>query len=124
MFREGMTLIELIKALLTSQPYSEHRNWTTGFCFHSDWTLGYFANFYNIGSHVADPSYVDRPEARIESFRESEIYGPKTDRLKACNFNTPEKCKVNSVVCHYQTPESMSRLYKSAKAVFPGRYRD
>ena len=123
-FQDGMTLIELIKALLSNEMYSGHYNWTYGLCFHSDWLWGYFVNFYNIGSHVADPAFANVSESRLEAFEDSEIHTGVNSYTGTCTSDSPEKCKVTSVMCHYQTPESMSRLYESAKAMFPGRYRD
>ena len=123
-FQDGMTLVELIKALLSNEMYSGHYNWTYGLCFHSDWLWGYFVNFYNIGSHVADPAYADVLESRLEAFEDSEIHSALNSYTGTCTAYSPETCNVSSVICHYQTPESMSHLYESAKAMFPGRYRD
>jgi hypothetical protein len=41
---------------------------------HSDWVIGYFANYYNISRHVVEPYYADVPHARIEPYKNSEIY--------------------------------------------------
>ena len=37
LFSEGMSLMDLMYAYVTHQPYSEYKKWTTGFCLHSDW---------------------------------------------------------------------------------------
>lgn len=36
-FQNGMTLADLAYAYATHQPYEHYRNWTNGFCLHSDW---------------------------------------------------------------------------------------
>ena len=36
-FRSGMTLADLSYAYALHQPFANYRNWTTGFCLHSDW---------------------------------------------------------------------------------------
>lgn len=36
-FRNGMTLADLSYAYTLHQPFGKYRNWTTGFCLHSDW---------------------------------------------------------------------------------------
>lgn len=36
-FNSGMTLADLSYAYALHQPFDQYRNWTTGFCLHSDW---------------------------------------------------------------------------------------
>jgi hypothetical protein len=51
LFREGMSIGELMEAYAAAQPYKSHTNWTHGYCLHSDWALGFFFNYYYISSH-------------------------------------------------------------------------
>jgi hypothetical protein len=37
LFQNGMSLIELSQAHATDEAYREERNWTRGYCLHSDW---------------------------------------------------------------------------------------
>jgi hypothetical protein len=37
LFQPGMNVVDLIYAYATDQPFSNYRNWTDGFCAHSDW---------------------------------------------------------------------------------------
>jgi hypothetical protein len=37
LFRDGMSLVDLLYAYATDQPYTQYKKWTTGFCLHSDW---------------------------------------------------------------------------------------
>jgi hypothetical protein len=36
-FREGMSLTDLLYAYATNNMFTSYKNWTTGFCLHSDW---------------------------------------------------------------------------------------
>lgn len=38
-FQNGMTLADLSYAYSIHQPFDQYRNWTTGFCLHSDWCV-------------------------------------------------------------------------------------
>jgi hypothetical protein len=37
LFSESMSLTDLLYAYATNQPFADYKNWTTGFCLHSDW---------------------------------------------------------------------------------------
>ena len=45
LFQEGMTVTDLIYKYATDQPYRKWRNWTTGFCLHSDWYVFFSDSF-------------------------------------------------------------------------------
>lgn len=124
-FREGYSVLQMMRTLATFQKFSDHKRWRQGFCFHSDWIWGYFVNYYNIASQVSDPRSVDGPESRIEAYRESELLGFFPELRRACNNEapSPDKCNETSVVCHYQTPESMNRVINATRMMYPDRYR-
>ena len=124
-FREGYSVLQMLRTLATFQKFSDHKGWRQGFCFHSDWIWGYFVNYYNIASQVSDPRFVNVPESRMEAFRESELFNFIPELRRACNNDapSPEKCNETSVVCHYQTPESMNRVINATRMMYPDRYR-
>ena len=37
LFREGMSLVNLMHAYAIHQPFSNFTNWDIGYCLHSDW---------------------------------------------------------------------------------------
>ncbi len=110
-FQEGITLIDLMQAFVSRQPYSNFGNWTNGFCLHSDWMFGYFSNFYPISIHDPDPFYQNVPQARMLGYNGSEIYGGHKHRYKRkqCDYSY-DLCTRESHICHYQNPTMMARL--------------
>jgi len=126
LFVDGMSVSDLQAAYATFQPFAKYKEWKTGFCLHSDWLWGFFANFYNIAKHNDEEIWKDVPHARMEGYNESEIYAGNNQPYHAglrriCN-NENEKCDVNSPICHYQTPDDMLRLTKETQHTFPNKY--
>jgi hypothetical protein len=114
LFVDGMSVGDLQQSYASFQPYINHSQWTTGCCLHSDWIWGYFTNFYYLSRHTDDQRWKDVPQARIDGYNESEIYaGPNEPYhagiLRNCN-NEYDNCNSFSPLCHYQTPENMTRL--------------
>jgi len=94
-FKNGDSLLDLIYKYVNTERYRDVAKWTTGFCMHSDWVMGYFVNFYNASIHVKDSFFDDVPHARIESYKGSEIYARGT------GFCTHErKCPDGTAICH------------------------
>ena len=113
LFKEGMSVGQLMEAYAAVEPFTSHSNWTHGFCLHSDWALGFFFNFYFIGIHAGGRD--DVPHDRMAGYMGSEIYaGRQTHSVQAtrrqCNNDSPRTCTSKSHICHYQTPESMKAL--------------
>jgi hypothetical protein len=117
LFREGMSIGELMEAYAASQPYKGHANWTHGFCLHSDWALSFFLNFYYISNDFRNSSQLDIPHNQMAGYMGSDYFVVYTRRAKRrkvqygqCNNDSPAKCTNSSHICHYQTPESMELL--------------
>jgi hypothetical protein len=113
LFKEGMSVAQLMEAYASAQPFTSHSNWTHGFCLHSEWALGFFLNFYYVGMHSGGRLNV--PHDRMSGYMNSEVYaGRQTRRVKAmrrqCDNVSPETCTSESHICHSQTPESMKAL--------------
>lgn len=92
-FRNGMTLIDLMKTYTAEhEPYSSYKNWTSGFCFHGDWLLTYFL-----------------------------VYGYKVGKLLPpyCRENCPgyeqneDACFHDSHICHHVTAQTMEKMASS-----------
>jgi hypothetical protein len=121
LFQEGMTVADLMHHYVTAHSYQHYRNWTLpGYCFHSDWAMGYFINFYHMARHTTDdPLYQDVPQDRLHAYRGSQV-GPGPDgkiaKLGECRHNNrPEQgggpCTAEAHFCHYATPQQMKELY-------------
>jgi hypothetical protein len=120
-FRSGMSLVDLIYAYVSAERYRDVDRWSTGYCMHSDWVVGYFVNFYNVSRHVADPDYELVPQARIEPIvKGSENY-----------LNSPGGlCKNDKVfregieVCHYAPASWMEEETSRLRKLLPERFRN
>ncbi len=92
------------------------------FCLHSDWFMGYLANFYNISRHTVRGTgnyFEDRKmnvqESRLHSFENSEIY---TIPEGQCS-NSPEfgsDCGDNATVCHRMTIDAFRTIHSKITA--------
>ena len=102
-----MSIMELMHSYVTLPRYTDVRNWDVDnhYCLHSDHAFGVFLNFYNISQHVKDPWYRNVPQARVWSYKDSEIYAKPRGVCK--NSLTELGCKAGVEVCHYATPQWM-----------------
>lgn len=126
LFKDGMSVSDLQREYATWQPYTKYKEWTTGFCLHSDWMWGFFSNFYSISKHNDEPFYRDVPHARMDGYNQSELYAGTNEPHHAglrriCN-NEKENCDSLSHICHYQTPEDMTRLTSEVRSAYPHKY--
>ena len=106
-FTNGMSLGDLMYAYASGLPFTRVHEWNrTGFCFHSDHSLGYFFDFYHVG--IPDQALEEtRPSDKIrERYSFQAIPG-----IRECD-NLHHKCAANSRICHYTNPELMNKLYK------------
>ena len=98
-FENGMSLLDLIYKYVHTDRYRDVAKWNWaaggGFCMHSDWVMGYFVNFYNASKHVKPEFYKNVPQARIESYDDSEIYAYPSGYCK-----NEVHCKQGTMICH------------------------
>jgi hypothetical protein len=119
-FRNGMSLVELIHAYVSAERYRDVDHWSTGYCMHSDWVLGYFVNFYNVSRHVDNPYYELVPHARIEPFSEgSEIYRRSEGLCKNDGV-----CREGDAVCHRTQASWMEEETNRLRQLAPHRFRN
>mmetsp|Transcript_13382 Transcript_13382/g.32221 ORF Transcript_13382/g.32221 Transcript_13382/m.32221 type:complete len:769 (-) Transcript_13382:315-2621(-) len=121
-FKNGMTIAELMYGYSNYEPFDQRETWTIGFCLHSDWFIAYFTNFYNISNHVTDPDFVNVPQARLGSIMESEINGGDAPhRRKICDFHSGN-CHSMSFACHYSNPTEMKAITDIVRQENPSEY--
>lgn len=51
-FQNGMSLLDLIYKFVNTERYRDVATWTTGFCMHSDWVMGYVQTGFCVHSDV------------------------------------------------------------------------
>ena len=123
MFRQGMSIAELMRAYTTAYAYLDIDQWTgPGFCLHSDTTLAYFSNYYRLSEHA---STVNRQHFRW-NFEEDRLIGYKGSvkflgqqwrgsrkQKRECNHRNDTLCTAESELCHYITPEHLVALHQN-----------
>lgn len=107
-FREGMSVADLMYAYSTELPFTGVDHWKngTGYCFHSDHTLGYFVGFYHIA--VPDDKMIVKWNDKLRK-----VYGYgnlASGDEKACK-KEKDNCSAQSRICHYVEPQQMDRLF-------------
>ena len=57
-FQDGMSISDLMDRHAAMLPYRNYRDWKSdhGYCMLGDWVLGYYVNFYDLGSPSMNPS--------------------------------------------------------------------
>jgi Glycosyltransferase 61 len=119
-FQNGMSVSDLMYAYSLGLPFTKVEDWdTTGYCFHSDHTLGYFFNFY----HVSVPDWILKETSptdnirRLHSFKK--LAGSTEDGHTGvggeCD-NVNDFCTDKSRICHYVDTEQMVRLYQKQQS--------
>ena len=118
LFREGMSIAQLMQAYTTDQPYLNVKRWNhVGFCMHSDWVWGYFVNYYHIAVHTThEPYYANVLQDRLVGYNYSQIYaGGKTRKttalLRECNHKMDDKCDAQAHICHRVSITHMNQLF-------------
>jgi hypothetical protein len=106
-FRDGMSVSDLMFHYSTASPFSNVSSWKSGFCMHSDIALGYFFNFY----HVAVPEQTMNEKI---SLNDDLLKQYKFTNLTPNNAGTSERdgCSPDNHACHYTSPDQMHTLYR------------
>jgi hypothetical protein len=108
-FKEGMSIGDLMYKYSAELPFTRIDEWNgTGYCFHSDHTLGYFFNFYHIGAPLKNAKLSD--DLRVKYSYE---YLVGESECK----NEKRKCNSESRICHYVQPEQMETLHSQQRAI-------
>mmetsp|Transcript_12453 Transcript_12453/g.18713 ORF Transcript_12453/g.18713 Transcript_12453/m.18713 type:complete len:564 (+) Transcript_12453:29-1720(+) len=88
------------------------------FCLHSDWFIGYIANFHNVSRHqtlVGGDEYFDKrkmnvTENRLHSLPNSEIY--RAHRPGGfCKYGDKLSCVPGATVCHRMNSTTLKKIH-------------
>jgi hypothetical protein len=129
-FRSGMSLVDLLYAYVSAERYRDVDRWSTGFCMHADWILGYFVNFYNVSRHVDDPDYDKVPQARIEPFvkgSQQEVFfkgSAKKVSVPGGVCKNEGVCREGDVVCHKANASWIEQETDRWRHLAPHRFRN
>ncbi len=126
LFKTGMNLVELMYHYVNAHKYRDVKDWKYnnstgggGFCMHSDWVIGYFVNYYNVSRHVMEPYYANVPHARIESYKNSEIYRRGTGFCRNEGINN---CEEGSEICHKVKTQLMKHETDRLRSKVPEKF--
>jgi hypothetical protein len=138
LFTNGMTLLELMHSYLTDSLYLqgntwgkektnydstmkendgriiERRNWTLGYCMHSDWMWGYFFNYYPVTDHSQNPKFKEVLNDHLIGYKNSEISVSRTRQFlptSQCLNEYDPHCTASAHLCHRISPEHMYQLH-------------
>ena len=129
LFREGMSLLELMHRYSEDQPYLKFDQWNeVGFCLHSDTALAYFVNFYRIAEHATTIPGGGHPRGKVMYYEEDrllgyngslrfagqQLFGARKQK-KECLHKNDTLCTLSSHLCHYITPEHMMELFEGQR---------
>ena len=135
-FRPGMSVVDLIYAYSSQQPYINYTQWNPGYCMHSDMALAYFFNWYHIPEQAQTTEKNDSQSTRPPHYDRIRAYqGTSVHRTKkldgkvyksygSCRHKTREQCTVDSHLCHYIPKEHMLKLFEQVYAATPQKYLD
>jgi hypothetical protein len=131
-FLEGLSVGDLMYEYTARLPFTGVEQWKgTGYCFHSDHTLGYFFTYY----HLAVPDgCLHADETPTDKFRNDYRFKKLVSMSKRRGFfarghqreqldgkggecdNLKDKCSMDSRICHYVKSEQMESLYDEQQA--------
>jgi hypothetical protein len=125
-FKDGMSVSDLMHAHASRERYEDFPNWSEQrdigpYCFHSDWAVGYYLNYYRLSDHIEEwyeessslsnwqtkSFYFDLPTFRIGGNFGS-LY--KTSQ-GICMNDGVHNCD-GSNICHRLNPDEMNGLRK------------
>jgi hypothetical protein len=110
-FLNGMSISDLIDAHAINFPIAKYQQWTRpGYCFHGDWVLGYFINYFGIGTEFYRPDFHSNPKVRIEQHLGHSYNG---DVSGNCLNEGWKACGSLSHACHRLGSSEMHRVFTS-----------
>jgi len=119
-FQEGMSVSDLMGAHVKNNLFTQFLRTNWSYCLHSDWSVGYYVNFYYLASHIKDPKFARVAEQRIES-----TLGGDFDKDRGnCEFGDVNSCNETAHVCHGQTAKSMTARTQEIAAKSQGEFRN
>lgn len=103
-WQDGMSVSDLMDAHAAYYPFHRYSKWRQpGFCLHGDWVLGFYTNYYGLGT---PHSYFKHDKIRIE-----QSLGYMYDQSEGnCNNVGQAHCDMDAHVCRQIHPTSMTFL--------------
>lgn len=105
-FKEGMSISELMDRHAAMHPYRSYERWgDPGYCMCGDWVLGYYANYYELGS---------RENAHLDFVHIDKSIGYHyKEPTGECRNHGPEHClsAKEPKSCHRMTPGAMAEMH-------------
>jgi hypothetical protein len=107
-FQDGMSVSDIMDKHASMLPYRKFRRWNNdpGYCMLGDWILGYYINYYDIGSAGFDKgtdhfSRIDGSLGKIYDGEEG-----------SCMNTGYDNCRISSTkyICHRLKPQEMHML--------------
>lgn len=118
-WKEGMSVSDLMDAHATMLPYSGFLKWKDpGYCMAGDWILGYYVNYYALGSQVVpdlfDYLHIDSQMGKIYKNPE-----------RTCLNHDLQKCRKSKhrYACHRMDPAGMLEMTAVDNNAKPRRRR-
>jgi hypothetical protein len=114
-FKNGMSVSDLMDRHAAMMPYTEYKTWMykdPGYCMLGDWVLGYYVNYYFLGSPVADSKKL--PYLLTNNDLGLIYYGPNGSCLNAGRKNCLQS--QDRFLCHRLGPNAMREMWKLDEA--------
>jgi Glycosyltransferase 61 len=119
-FSDGMSVGDLMYAYSSNHPYTRVEQWNhSGYCFHSDHTLGYFFNYYHVSvpdfklKRILQPTAEVRKQHSYKAIADSAEIGHSGTGGECDNLR--DKCAIDSRICHYVNSSQMEYFFNSQR---------
>lgn len=105
-FEEGMSISDLMDRHATMHAYRKYKTWKDpGYCMLGDWVIGYYANYYELGSRENELlEYLHMDRSLGYFYYDNERSCLNTD-LETCRNSTTK------YACHRLDPAAMKELH-------------
>jgi hypothetical protein len=108
-FEEGMSISDLMDRHATMHEYRKYKTWKNpGYCMLGDWVIGYYANYYELGSREnAKLNYIHMDNSLGYTYYHGE---------RSCLNANVENCRKSATkyACHRIDPVAMRELHLAA----------
>lgn len=122
LFRDGMSVNELVYRYTFYDSFANLSNWNTtngvAYCFNSDWVYATFVNFYHLTNRIP---YHWRGKDLGMSHERTAAYGGDSNRYQSyvagqCANGGNDMCTTDSHICHKASPEHLYKLWQQQQA--------
>jgi hypothetical protein len=107
-----------------ASPFPSYRNWTTGYCLHSDWATGYLLHLLvpetQGFAYLRLKAYSTSPQMKSD-FNARDKYDKWP--LNICRYER-YNCTATSEACHYMSPRRMQAIFQKHYNQAPYQYHN